>query len=320
MKRRLLISGGVAAAACLAWGFSVRKGGSQPLPPNPEHTLLGIRLGRSFVEVRRLYGGPDDVLTVAVPGSVGTPIAGGPEGGMPGGDMFGGGLSGPPGGSGGVSAAAGGLPPPPGFFGSGGGTGSPFGPPVGGSGGVPVLPPASGGGGIPGMPGMSGGGMAGKMGALGGAEGPGGPAFGSSPTGPEYSQALLWLYRRAGGVRLEFLMNEDGRVAQISVAAPVKAVLSAASRAAGKKGRAAGGRIPAVTSLRGLIPVRTSKRITLGSSYADLLDAYGFPEKTRRLAGARFEEAYYTKNYHCAFTVDALAGRRVVRITVTLAD
>ena len=66
--------------------------------------------------------------------------------------------------------------------------------------------------------------------------------------------------------------------------------------------------------------VKTSRGIRLGSNYAAVVSKYGFPERTRKIPGGRFDESYYTRNYHCAFTEDTLGANRVVRITVTLAD
>jgi hypothetical protein len=124
-----------------------------------------------------------------------------------------------------------------------------------------------------------------------------------APSGPESSAALLWVYKKPNNVRLEFLINEDGRVAQISVASPVKNVTRT------------------VASLHSQIPVRTAKNVTLGSSYATVVNKYGFPERTRVSQGGRFDEAYYTRDYHAAFSFDAGSpGRKVVRITITLAD
>src|SRR4051794_13463728 len=78
MRKHLLFGAGVLAAGCLAWGLGPRSASSAPVP---EHTLAGIRLGRTYLDVLRLYGGPNEVQTVAVP----TPGAEGAPGGMPGG-------------------------------------------------------------------------------------------------------------------------------------------------------------------------------------------------------------------------------------------
>jgi hypothetical protein len=330
MRKHLLFGAGVLAAGCLAWGIGPRPVQSAPVP---EHTLAGIRLGRTYLDVLRLYGGPNEVQTVAVPtpGAEGAPGEGGPgamPGGMPGGfpgsgggfpggsgggfpgmrgsggpmmggmsggmrgggSMYGGGMSGgmrgsggPMGGMGGMSGGMRGGGKFGGMMGGAGQEGnSPFSSPTGG--GFGSLPPAGGFGGM-----------------MGGAEagGAGGP---ETPNGPEYSSALMWIYHKPNNVRLEFLINEDGRVAQISVAAPIKNATTT------------------VPSVRGPVAVKTSRGIRLGSGYATVVSRYGFPERTRKIPGGRFDESYYTRNYHCAFTGDDLSGNRVVRITITLAD
>jgi hypothetical protein len=132
-----------------------------------------------------------------------------------------------------------------------------------------------------------------------GAAGPGGaPGFGAAGgTGqPEYSTALLYIYKRPGNVRLEFLANEDGRIAQISVAAPTNKTKNVIFAGA-----------------------KTSRGITLGSTFVQVSQAYGYPERNRMLPGFRFYEAYYTKKNHCAFTFDQQT-MKVARITIALAD
>jgi hypothetical protein len=168
--------------------------------------------------------------------------------------------------------------------GGGGGGGGMFGP--------PILPPAGGSGGPEGFPGM--GAMPGPGGMMG--------APGGSSTGPETSSALLWIYNK-GTTRLEFLINEDGKVAQISVAAPAKNLVKTVTTKMGKP-----------------VAVKTARGVTLGSGYNSVVERYGFPERTRLIMGGRFDESYFTKDYHAAFTVDALKDRKVVRITITLAD
>lgn len=260
-------------------------------------------------------GGPIAAGSAAVGGGFGGPavpspagagvIGGGPPGYAPG--SFGG----PPG------YGAGGFGGPPGF--AAGGFGGPAG--VGAPGNAPGgfgLTPEYPGGGAMGYPGgypggamgyPSGGAMGypgGAMGYPGGAMGyPGadptmgmGAGFGQGPTGlegaPSVSSAILLRYDKSGGVRYEFLINEDGRVAQISVAAP--------------RGKIVPG-------------VRTSKGITLGSSYATVLRAYGYPEQTRLLLGGRYQEAWYVKDYRVAFTFENAPQRQqVVRITIALQD
>lgn len=260
----------------------------------PERALLGVRLGRPFLEVIRKFGQPSEVQTVAlaVPQEQ-LPALGGATGAP--------GMEGMPGGyPGGMGAYPGGAAP----FGGG----SPFG-------GVPTLPPA---GGAPGMgaPGFGApGGYPGGMGMPGYPGAPGAPGgFGGFPgagpegsagypgapgaagaTGPEYSNAILWIYKRPNGVRLEFLINEDGRVAQISVAAP------------------AGKTFP---------NSKTARNVALGSTLNKVMESYGYPERHRMLPGLRFYEVYYTKNHHAAFTLDTTdkTGMKVVRITIALAD
>jgi hypothetical protein len=244
----------------------------------PERSLVGIRLGRPFLEVIRRYGQPSEVQTVAlaVPQDQLPPLGGGAPGGDMGGGLSGG-YPGAPGAPGGASPFGGGSP-----FGSGAG--------------VPTLPPA-GGGGYPGGP------MA--PGAPGGYPGGGGGEFGTPQGGvpgaaagqPEFSNAILWIYKVGPkkDIRLEFLINEDGKVAQISVAAP------------------AGKTWPGTN---------TSRSVSLGSTLNRVMESYGYPERHRMLPGLRFYEVYYTKNNHAAFTLDTSgkSGMRVVRITIALAD
>jgi hypothetical protein len=343
------MAAGAVALSALAWAVSVRTSASAPIP---ERTLAGIGLGHSFRDVLALYGGPNQILTVAVPGQT-TGIPGIGEG-MPGGEGFGSGggfpgmMPGMPGGSGGAPSSGGGMLPPPPGFGSSGGAGG-FGPPAGyaptvyGGGGSGFGPGGSGFGGSgfggSGFPGVAGGGggkrgaMQGMMGGSGGGGSPFGPPvlppaggggegfpgmgtgipgiggmMGANPgmggaTTPETSAALLWVYNKPGNVRLEFLINEDGRVAQISVAAPAKNLVKSVNNRYGKP-----------------IAVKTARGVTLGSPYNAVVERYNFPERTKLIMGGRFDEAYFTKDYHAAFTFDALKNRKVVRITITLAD
>jgi len=276
----------------------------------PERTLLGISLGRDQLEVIRRFGRPSKVQTVALStpseqlpglgggggmagegGSFGAPGMGmgpgmpGGGGGYPGMGMSPGGSFGAPGvGAPGFGAPGGGSP-----YG-GGSPGGSFGAPplgaapgmAGGGGGVPSLAPGNEGSFGAGMPGM-----------------PGSPGGAGGANIPEYSTAILWIYERPNDVRLEFLINEDGRVAQISAAAP------------------AGRQYPGAQTARG---------VRLGSDFVRVMESYGNPERHRLLPGLRFYETYYTKNYHAAFTFDtnprdpARDGMKVVRITIALAD
>jgi hypothetical protein len=267
---------------------------------DPERKLLGINLGRDQLDVIRRFGRPSKVQTVALAvQSESLPGLGGGGGGAEGSGAAGGypgGAFGPPGGGG--LAGPGSLGPPPGFGGGGGypGGGGGMGGYPGGGGGIPMLPPGGGGypGGGGGYPG--GGGFGGYPGGAEGAPGLGGAAGGQNL--PEYSNAILWIYELANDVRLEFLINEDGRVAQISVAAP------------------AGKTFPGAKTTRG---------ITLGTDFTKVIEAYGNPERHRLLPGLRFYETYFTKNYHAAFTFDTNPKNKkdemkVVRITIALSE
>src|SRR5205823_12338912 len=89
MRKRRFFGAGVLAAGCLAWGLRPPPVESAPVP---EHTLAGIRLGRTYLDVLRLYGGPNEVLTVAVPApGEATPGSESAPGAMPGGGGFPGG-------------------------------------------------------------------------------------------------------------------------------------------------------------------------------------------------------------------------------------
>ena len=162
-------------------------------------------------------------------------------------------------------------------------------------------------GGFPGAPGGAGGYPGAPGGFPGGEFGPGGPgapgAFGApgagGPAMPEYSNAILWIYKLKNDARLEFLINEDGRIAQISLAAPAD---------------------KSTTVSKGLAGAKTSKNISLGSNLTRVMDAYGYPERHRILPGLRFYEVYYSKNYHAAFTFDTQKSMRCVRITIARAD
>ncbi len=319
-KSQIVLSAVLAVAGTLA-ALPHGPAAAQGRIVQPERKLLNVSLGRQFLDILRRFGQPTEVQTVALSaageqlpgvgggaggeaGMPGMPGMGGMMGGYPGvgggmgpggpmgmgagpagypglggmgagsspGAPFGGG--GPFGGAGasaGVGAGAGGpLPPPPGFGGAGSSPGAP--------GGMPGM------GGYPGMPGMGGEGGAGMA---------GGPAM------PEYSNAILWVYKRKDDARIEFLINEDGRVAQISLAAPATTAARVGASLPGSK---------------------TSKGITLGSNLTRVMDAYGYPERHRMLPGLRFYEVYYSKNYHAAFTFDTQRNMRCVRVTIALAD
>jgi hypothetical protein len=316
------------AATGAALVLSAGAANAQSRRVQPERSLLGVRLGQQFLDVLRRYGSPTEVQTVSLPGpndalpslGGGGAAAGGgmgEMGGMMGGGMMSGGMGGPPAG---MMAGRMGAGRPGGLGGAS----------MGGGGGIPTLPPAGGGGAGPygGGGGMMGSGMmggppavmmAGRMGGMmgsgrmggmmGGAPGGmmGGPGggmgaeLGGGAAGganmPAESTAVLWIYRRPNSsTRYEFLINEDGRVAQISLAAPID-------------------KTPAV------VPGGVTRRgIKIGSNYRQVLETYGMPERTRFQAGYQFMEAYYSKDYHAAFTFDTRKDMKVVRITIALKD
>jgi hypothetical protein len=140
------------------------------------------------------------------------------------------------------------------------------GPPGAGSGGgPPVLPP------------------------IGGA--PGGPGFGDNSgaggtPGVLVGNGAEWIYTRPGGVTMAYVINEDGRVAQISV-----------------------------SSAKPYPAARTALGVTLGTDFKRVLSAYGWPPF--QYVGGYLVEAYYTKNHHASFT---FVKGKLVRITIALAD
>ena len=129
-------------------------------------------------------------------------------------------------------------------------------------GGPPVLPPVGGGPGAPGS---------------------------ELPTGAQVQgvgNGAEWIYNRPGGTTLAFIINEDGRVAQISV-----------------------------SSSKPFPAARTARGITLGTDYKRVLSTYGWPQT--QLIGGYYVETYYTKNHHASFT---FVKGKLVRITIALAD
>lgn len=327
--RKIILWSAAAVTAGLALALPYNPAEAQRKRPTPERRLLGVSLGSPMLSVMRMFQAPNEVQTVALsttpdslPGLSGGGMGGGAMGG-PGMEGMGamGGMGGGYPGMGGAMGAGGPGGPPPGMMagmmgGMGGGRGMGGMAGAGGAGGVPSLPNAGGAGfpgaGGPGMGGMMGGmgpgmagmgGMGGAMGGPGMGMGPGGEGMGMGMQGtgganlPEYSNALLLIYknRPIKNGRMEFLINEDGQVAQISLAAP-----------AGTTYNGPGG--------------RTARRIGLASTFQQVVDAYGYPERHRLLPGFRFYEAYYSKNYHAAFTFDTQKGMKVVRITIALAD
>jgi len=287
MLTRRFLATAVAAAA-----FVGASGGAHAA----ERVLVGIVLGRSYRQVLTKYGTPSRIqpVTIPVPGQgngaydPNNPGAMGGYGGaggygMPGGDAMGGGYPGGPGAMGGAMGMPGGMPGGPSYGAPGGMPGGMMGPAAGGSsGGPPVLPPVAGGSGGPG-------GMPGYGGPAGGKGGPGLMDNSESTQNPNaitgVSNGAEWIYKRPKGVTMSFVINEDGRVAQISVS--------------GKTFAAA----------------RTARGVSLGNEYRRVLGTYGWP--ARQMVGPYYVEAYYTKNHHAAFT---FVDGKLVRITIALAD
>jgi hypothetical protein len=129
--------------------------------------------------------------------------------------------------------------------------------------------------------------------------------MGGQTTGPSVGNAAIWIYNRPGGVTFEFLINEDGLVAQISLS--------------GRSYNAA-----------------LSRGIRLGSSYSQLLNIYGFPDRHLILTVGQIgvqpaalsqaamvrsnnqaNQVTYSSKHNVAFT---LLNGRVVRMTVALAE
>jgi hypothetical protein len=283
-----------------------------------ERSLLGITVGRSYRTVLAKYGDPTRIDPVFLPTGtapqLGQQYAGvGGFGGQPGfpgqpGDNSGG----FPGAPGGFSGGA-----PGGFPGGGGPGGAPGGlsggggafPGAPGGGGPPILPGA---GGFPGAPGGEAGGAPGGFpGAPGGGPGgfPAGGGFsgGGGQGGSTTGNAAVWTYNKQGGVTLEFLINEDGLVAQISVSGSGKGFNTS-----------------------------TSKGIQLGSGYTKLLNTYGFPDRHLIMSvgqtgvqqaampysavvksGGQATQLTYTSKHNVSFI---LLNQKVVRMTVALAE
>lgn len=289
--------------------------------PTPERTLAGITVGKSWDHVVKLYGQPNEIV-VGLQASASAPMMGaGMPGmmqgaGMPG--MMGPGMMGP-----GMMG--------PGMMGPGMmGSGMPgmMGPGMMGSGmpgmtqgarpgaGMPGMMPGAGmpgmmGSGMPGMmgPGMMGPGMgpmpgmrpAGTATPMGGPVGPQGGVFplpgipgagagmpGATPS-PQITVSpdkMLWIYRLKGGITLRVtLAQADGRVVEVSVS--------------GNKWEKA----------------RTSKGITLGSSYTDVLNAYGWTEETSTSGDYMF--CRYDSTYHVVFGIRQ-SDKKVVSITISM--
>jgi hypothetical protein len=259
---------------------------TQAAAPTYERSLAGIRLSSTSKAVLARFGNPNEIVI----GDVG--IRQGPNTGQ---NAAGGGAPGGPGGPGGFPGAPGGGGPGtlpslgnPGGFGSPSGFGSPDGgdPGAGAPGGFPGAP-----GGFPGAPsgfGAPGGGFPGAdEGGRGGF--PGGGGLGSAAGGPSVGafgqtqstfarqQEVTWIYNRKftdkkGAQQLvsyEFLIGPSGYVSQI--------------RVTGYTGGNA----------------KTSRGITLGSTYRDVVRVYGYPEE-HAVYGTTLV-ASYRKRAHLSF-------------------
>jgi len=276
--------------------------------PTPERTLAGITVGKSWNDVINLYGLPNEIV-VGLQASASAPMMGaGMPGmmqgaGMPG--MMGPGMMGP-------------EMTGPGMMGPGMmGSGMPgmMGPGMMGSGMPGMMQGARPGAGMPGMmpgagmPGMMGPGMgpmpgmrpAGTATPMGGPVGPQGGVFplpgipgagagmpGTTPS-PQITVSpdkVLWIYRLKGGITLRVtLAQADGRVVEVT--------------ASGNKWDKA----------------RTSKGITLGSSYTDVLKAYGWPEETSTTGEYMF--CRYDSTYRVVFGIRQ-SDKKVVSITISM--
>ncbi|MGC9003768.1 MAG: hypothetical protein ACP5KZ_03570 [bacterium] len=269
----------------------------------PETTLAGITVGKSWDQVLNIYGQPDEILVglrVGVTTQTGLfpammPSAGGGMPGMPG-------MMGP-----GMMPGAGGMPEMmgPGMM-PGSGMPGMMGPGMM-PGGMPgMMQGARPGMGMPGMmgsgmgpmPGMRPAGTATPMGSPVGPQGgvfplPGFPSTGgpmmqgampSTQVQAVSADKVVWIYRLKGGITLRVtLAQADGRVVEVSVSG-----LSWAK-------------------------ARTSKGITLGSSLMDVLKAYGWPEEQSESDGTLF--CRYDQSYHIVF---GLKNKKVVSITVSM--
>jgi hypothetical protein len=98
---------------------------------------------------------------------------------------------------------------------------------------------------------------------------------------PAPNESIL-RYVKPGGVRIDFTVDKDGRVVQITVA--------------GLKSNA-----------------KTSRGIILGSSYTQVLNKYGYPESQTNKNMGKVLLADYNQKFHVAFQ---FIGMKVVSITV----
>lgn len=285
MIRRNTIRAGAAALAVAGAALAP----ARPASAQIERVLAGIRLNTSVRNVIARFGNPKQVVVGDVPIRLPrTTVAGGVAGGGFSAAGGFGGAGGYPGAGGGLEGpAAGGVSPFPVTGGYPGGAGGyPGGGAMGGLEGPGGLPGMGGypGGGAGGFGGYPGGGMGGPTdmpgGGFGGAIG-GGGGFGNTNSTLARQQETTLIYDRPGGISYEFLIGADGRVIQI--------------RAIGYTGTS----------------VKTAKGIRLGSSYATVLQRYGYPEEHMNV-GPILVASYRNKNH----TQFQFLNNKVIAITI----
>ena len=282
LKIPFSLRGSAAATAGTAlFALAIVGTATEAAAPRYERSLAGIRLSSTAKSILSRFGNPNEIVI----GDVG--IRQGPNNGQNGAGT-GGDASGAPGGGGPSNLP--GLGSPGGFSNPDGGGGESIGgrsgsgrpggfggPPGGGFGGPPGGGfPGAPGGGFPGAPGGEGGGFPG--GGPGGAGG--GPnigAFGQTQSAFARQQEVTWIYNRKftdkkGAQQLvsyEFLIGPSGYVSQIRVTGYT------------------GGN------------TKTLGGMQLGSTYRDVVKAYGYPEE-HAVYGTTLV-ASYRKSRHLSF-------------------
>jgi hypothetical protein len=154
----------------------------------------------------------------------------------------------------------------------------------------------------------SGGAPGGDSGAFSGGSSGGMGGFGEAGAGtggPQGGTAVLWTYRRPKGVTYEFLINEDGLVAQIALTGQADAH-------------------------------RTGRGVGLGSDFKTVMLRYGQPtqylitgvaqsgvqqvsvsQAALLKSGGQVTQIFYPKSHHAAFT---FLANRAVRVVIALAE
>ena len=273
-----------------------------------ERVLAGIRLNSKSSTVLAKYSNPNQVVIGDAgvggfapgggaagqgdPGGGGDPRGGDPRGGGLPSLSGGGGRSGPPT-RGGFGGGGGPVAGPPGGFRGGGGPQS--GPPGG-----------FGGGGFGGTADGDGGGFGGPPGGFGGGDPRGGGnagggvgGFGNTVSTLAQQQEVTWVYNRKVKndlVSYNFLIGPNGNVIQIRVA----------------------GYSDSAT--------KTKRGIGLGSTYKDVVKAYGYPEEHARYG--RVLVASYRSRAHVSFQFlnqtpqsnPFASGNKVIAITIATVE